>query len=87
MFLRHISCETGIDNLLYMHIAGGGFDGGEYVPKSATISLAEKPLFEKAVKISVRSILGNGILASASLKLAVVESLLPNSTIQAGPPN
>ena len=51
-----------------------------YVPKRATISLVVKPLLVKTVKMSLRSIAGDGMLATlfASSRLAVVGSLLPN---------
>lgn len=55
-------------------------------PERATISLALKPLFEKEEMIPLRFKVGAGMSLLAVLKLAVVESLLPNWTVQLGPP-
>ena len=55
------------------------------IPDRATISLALKPLFVKAEMRPLRFKVGAGMLLLAALKLAVVESLLPNLTIQLGP--
>ena len=60
---------------------------GTYIPERATISLALKPLFEKEEMIPLRFKVGAGMSLLAVLKLAVVESLLPNWTVQLGPPN
>lgn len=57
------------------------------LPERATISLAVKPLLAKLVIRSLRSNEGEGISLFAVSKLAVVESLLPNSTVHEGPPN
>lgn len=57
------------------------------IPESATISFAVNPLFEKKVTRSERLNIGDGSSVFAALKLAVVESLLPNTTIHEGPPN
>lgn len=57
------------------------------IPERATISLAVKPLFEKAVMRPLRFKVGAGMLELAALKLAVVESLLPKRTVQLGPPS
>ncbi len=54
-------------------------------PDRATISLTMKPLFEKFLISSLRLDDGGGRLETASFKLAVVESLLPNSTVQPSP--
>ncbi|KAI8557200.1 hypothetical protein RHMOL_Rhmol05G0317800 [Rhododendron molle] len=52
------------------------------------VQLAVKPLFEKAVIRALRLESGPGRLPElAALKLAIVESLLPNGTDQLGPPN
>lgn len=56
-------------------------------PESATNSLAEKPLPEKALIRPVRFKAGEGMFVLAALKLAVSESLLPTATVQLGPPN
>lgn len=51
------------------------------------MSLVLSPLLEKAVMRSVRLKAGLGMSLLAELKLAVVESLLPNWTVHEGPPN
>ena len=56
-------------------------------PERATISWVVKPWFEKDVMSPLRFKLGVGMLLLAALKLAVVESLLPNTTVQFGPPS
>ena len=58
-----------------------------YIPERATNSLAERPLFEKEVMRALRFKLGPGMLLLAALKLAEVESLRPNWTVQLGPPS
>ena len=50
-------------------------------PERATSSFAVKPLFEKAVISAERFNVGAGMLELAALRLAVVESLLPNGTV------
>ena len=51
-------------------------------PDKATISLAVKPFFEKALIRPLRSNVGSGMLPVTAAELAVVESLLPKSTVQ-----
>lgn len=46
-----------------------------------------RPFLEKAEMRALRSEVGAGISLLAKLRLAVVESLLPNSTVHEGPPN
>ena len=57
------------------------------IPERATISWVVKPLLEKRDVRTSRSEVGAGRSALAVLKLAVVESLLPNCTVHVGPPN
>lgn len=56
-------------------------------PERATISLAVRPLFEKDEMRALRLEAGEGRLEFAALKLAVVESLLPNNKFHVGPPS
>lgn len=51
------------------------------------MSEALRPLPEKEEMRVRRSAVGPGMSVFAELKLAVVESLLPNSTVHVGPPN
>ena len=57
------------------------------IPERATSSLAEKPWFAKEAIRALRLKLGPGRSLLAALKFAVVESLLPNETVQLGPPS
>ncbi|KAG4912357.1 hypothetical protein JHK86_052790 [Glycine max] len=52
------------------------------LPERATSSLDEKPLLEKELIRALKLEVGAGKFELAELKLAVVESLLPNCTIQ-----
>ena len=57
------------------------------LPYRATKSFSESPL---AAKLDVRLLIlerGDGMDVVAAVLLAVVESLLPNSTFHEGPPN
>lgn len=56
-------------------------------PDKATNSWVVKPLLEKNVMSCVRFKVGAGILEVAALWVAVVASLLPNSTVQLCPPS
>lgn len=51
------------------------------------MSLVLRPFFAKAEMRPLRSEFGDGRSLLASLKLAVVESLLPNRTAHVGPPS
>ena len=57
------------------------------IPERTTISWVVKPLLEKRDIRASRSEVGAGRSELAVLKLAVVESLLPNCTVHVGPPN
>ena len=48
----------------------------------ATISLAMKPFFEKALIRPLRSNVGSRMLSVTTIELVVVESLLPKSIVQ-----
>lgn len=48
------------------------------LPERATVSFAVNPLLEKADRRPLRSMVGDGRSLFAFVKLAVVESLLPN---------
>lgn len=57
-------------------------------PESATKSLIEKPLVENKPASSPRLFVANGSSRSAATELGLdVESFLPNSTFQLGPPS
>ena len=51
------------------------------------MSEALSPFLEKAEMSVLRSDVGEGMSALAVLRLAVLESLLPNCTAHDGPPN
>ena len=57
------------------------------LPDKATISLVVKFWLEKEDMRPLRFNVGAGMLLFAALKLAVVESLLPKTKFQLGPPS
>lgn len=57
------------------------------VPESATMSVVLSPFREKLPMRSARSEVGGGRSLFARERLAVVESLLPKSTVYDDPPN
>ncbi|KAH0471036.1 hypothetical protein IEQ34_000759 [Dendrobium chrysotoxum] len=57
------------------------------IPARATRSLVERPCAENLEIRLLRLEVAGGMLLLAALWLAVLESLLPNFTLQVGPPS
>ena len=58
-----------------------------HAPESATMSVVVSPFLAKPLMRLARLEPGGGRSLLACERLAVVESLLPNSTVYGGPPN